>query len=175
LRKAFAFVLICLLTLLSTNVNSQTRRRNTAKRRTSATSAATEKSAADIKAGAAEVSTQIKTLTQFIYLLGGVVKGIEAVDQAVGKNEASPAAKEQNERNKTRVRDSLRSVREGLDKLESDFRFHPTLKTYFPYLSGVAHTAEAAENQAAANRFDEAGRSLLKAVGQLADALAAMR
>jgi hypothetical protein len=34
---------------------------------------------------------------------------------------------------------------------------------------------EAAENQAAANRFDEAGRSLLKAVDQLADALAAMR
>jgi hypothetical protein len=107
--------------------------------------------------------------------MGGIAKGIEAADLAARNREASPAVVEQNERNKTRVRESIRNVRDGLDKLERDFRGDPGLKTYYQYLAGVAAIAETAENQAAANRFDEAGRSLLKAVNQLADALAAMR
>ncbi|MFL6276063.1 MAG: hypothetical protein ACJ74G_12820 [Blastocatellia bacterium] len=175
MRKVLIFVVAFLLTVLSTDVRSQTRRRTPARRGASAVKAATEKTAADLKAGAAQVAAQIKTMTHFAYLLGGVVKGIESVDQAVGKNEASPTAREQNERNKTRVRDSIRSVREGLDKLESDFRFHPTLRNYYQYIAGVARAAEAAENQAASNRFDEAGRTLLKVIDQLADALTAMR
>ena len=175
MRKAFILILICLLTVLSTNVTSQTKRRRAAPRRANATKAATEKSAAEIKAGAAQVAAQIKTMTHFVYLFGGIAKGIESVDQAASKQEASAAAIEQNERNKTKVRESIRNVREGLDKLESDFRFNPTLQSYYTYLAGVARTGETAENQAAANRFDEAGRSLLKVIDQLADALAAMR
>jgi hypothetical protein len=66
-------------------------------------------------------------------------------------------------------------MREGLDRLESDFRSNPALKSYYPYISGVAIMSETAENQAASNRFDEAGRSLLKVVSKLSDALAAMR
>jgi hypothetical protein len=108
-------------------------------------------------------------------LLGGIVKGIESVDQAALNHEASSIAIEQNERNKTKVRESLRNVRVGLDKIEADFRSKPALKQYYPHMAGVARIGEAAENQAAANRFDEAGRSLLKAVDQLAEALAAMR
>lgn len=168
-------MLICMLTVLATNVTSQTKRRRAAPRRANAATAATEKSAAEIKAGAAQVAAQIKTMTHFVYLFGGIAKGIESVDQAASKQEASAAAIEQNERNKTKVRESIKNVREGLDKLESDFRFNPTLQRYYPYLAGVARTGETAENQAAANRFDEAGRSLLKVIDQLADALAAMR
>ena len=175
MKRSFILVLVCLLAGLVADSHAQTRRRSPARRTTSATKAEAEKKAADLKSGAAEVATQLKTMTHFAYLLGGVVKGIEAVDQAVGKNEASPAAREQNERNKARVRDSIRSVREGLDKLESDFRLHPTLRNYYQYLNGVARAAESAENQAAANRFDEAGRTLLRVMDQLADALAAMR
>ena len=53
MRKVFIFVLVCMLTVLSTNVSSQTRRRNAAKRSASAAKAVAEKSSADIKAGAA--------------------------------------------------------------------------------------------------------------------------
>ena len=103
------------------------------------------------------------------------MKGIESADQASRSRDASPAATEQNERNKAKVKESLRNIREGLDRLESDFRSNPQLRSYFGYVSGVARISETAENQAAANRFDEAGRSLVKAAHQLADALAAMR
>jgi uncharacterized phage infection (PIP) family protein YhgE len=174
LKKTCALLLACIIMVSSTTAMSQTRRRSATKRSAGAAKAA-EKSSAEIKAGAAQVAAQIKTLTHFVYLLGGIVKGIESADKATGNHDASAPTIEQNERNKTKVKESIRSVREGLDKLESDFRFHPTLKSYYPYLAGVARIGEAAENQAAANRFDEAGRSLLKAIDQLTDALAAMR
>ena len=160
---------------MSTTATSQTRRRSAPKRGASAAKAAAEKSAAELKVGRERVAAQIKTLTHFLYLLGGITKGIESADQATTSRDISAAAMEQNQRNKAKVRDSIRNVRDGLDKLEADFRFSPTLRSYYTYLAGVASSAQAAENQAAAGRFDEAGRSLLRTVGQLADALAAMR
>ena len=47
--------------------------------------------------GATRVADQIKILTRFIYLLGGVAKGLEGVDDAARRNEASPAVMEQAE------------------------------------------------------------------------------
>lgn len=126
-------------------------------------------------AGRTRIASQIKTLTQFLYLFGGVVKGFESVELASRTEPASPAAIQQNERNKLRVKESIRNVRDGLDKLETDFRFQPALARYYQRLAGVASAGERAENQAMANHFDEAGRLLLKVVDQLADTLAAMR
>lgn len=172
MRRAFIIILACAV-LSSTTAESQTRRRSAPKRRAAAARAA-EKTAAEIQAGRKRVATQIKSLSHFLYLMGGIAKGIESVEQAVRNNEVSSATIEQNEQAKKRVKDSIRNVREGLDKLETDFRFNPALKKYYPPLSGVARAAELAENQAAANHFDEAGRTLIKVVNQLADALAAM-
>jgi hypothetical protein len=174
LKKVFPVILICII-VSSMSVAAQTRRRSSTKPKARTTKAATAKSAADIKLGREQVAAQIKTLTHFVYLLGGIAKGIESVDVAVRNKEASPGAIEQNTRNKTVLRQSLKTVREGLDKLETDFRFNNALQNYNPYIAGVARLGETAENQAAAGRFDEAGRTLLKAVGQLADALAAMQ
>lgn len=125
--------------------------------------------------GAARVADQIKILTRFIYLLGGVAKGLEGVDDAARRNEASPAILEQAKQNKTTVRSSIRSVKDGLDKLEIDFRTTPELQRYYIKLAGVAAGAAAAEDQAAANQFDKAGRTLLQVVNHLTDVLLEMR
>lgn len=175
LKRAFILILMYVV-LLNSPATSQTRKRSVPRRsNANAKKPAASKPTPEMQAGRDRLAGQIKTLTQFLYLLGGITKGIEAADLATRNREASSASIEQNERNKTRVRESIRNVRDGLDKLERDFRSDAGLKTYYQYLAGVAAIAETAENQAAANRFDEAGRSLLKAVNQLADALAAMR
>src|SRR5205085_1461498 len=114
--------------------------------------------------GATKVAEQIKNLTRFVYLLGGVAKGIEQVDEAAKKNEASPAALQQNEQNKATVKNSLRNVREGLDQLEVYFRSTPGLEGYYRTLVGSASGAAAAEDQAAAGHFDQAGRGMLGVV-----------
>ena len=161
-------VLLALVACLSpVTVLSQTRKRSTA--RPPAPKVGEAK-----RAGAARVADQIKILTRFIYLLGGVAKGLEGVDDAVRRNEASPEVVEQANRNKATVRTSIKSVREGLDKLEIDFRATPELQRYYIKLAGVASKAANAEELAANNQFDKAGRMLLDVVNQLTDVLLEM-
>ena len=166
---------ICIL-LLSTTARAQTRSRTVSKRGTPAAKASAPLATAAAKtAGATKVADQIKNLTRFLYLLGGVAKGIEQVDEAVRKSEASPAAVQQNTQNKATVKTSLQNVREGLDQLEIYFRGTPELQVYYLKLAGSASGAAAAEDQAAAGHFDQAGRTLLGVVNRLTDVLLVMR
>ncbi len=152
-------------------VYAQTRKRTAT--RTPSTANATKGSAA-VHAGATRVADQTKNLTRFIFLLGGVAKGIEQTDVVIQRNEASPAMVEQQRRNKETVTSSLRGVREGLDRLEIDFRTTPELQRYYISLAGVASGAANAEDLAAANQYDKAGRALLDVVNRLTDVLLEM-
>ncbi|MDX6530335.1 MAG: hypothetical protein QOH41_2625 [Blastocatellia bacterium] len=167
-------VLVCLL-LLSTTALSQTRSRTTRRGTPSAKTAAPQANAEAKTAGATKVADQIKNLTRFVYLLGGVAKGIEQVDDAAKKNEASPTALQQNEQNKATVKTSLENVRLGLDQLEIYFRSTPELQGYYTKLVGSASGAASAEEQAAAGHFDQSGRTLLGVVSRLTDVLLVMR
>ena len=168
---AFACFLILPATALA-----QTRSRTTTRRGTQPAKTSAQQTSAEAKtAGATKVADQIKNLTRFVYLLGGVAKGIEEVDAAARKNEASPAALQQNEQNKATVKNSLRNVREGLDQLEIYFRATPGLLDYYLKLAGSASGAADAEDQAAAGHFDQAGRTMLGVVNRLTDVLLVMR
>lgn len=166
-----AALFIIAVVLSPTITFAQTRKRTTTKARSTT---ATKASDAE-RVGAGHVADQIKILTRFIYLLGGVAKGLEGVDDAARRNEASAAIIEQAAKNKATVRNSIQSVREGLDKLEIDFRTTPELQRYYIKLAGVASGAANAEDQAAANQFDKAGRTLLEVVNRLTDVLLEMR
>ena len=165
---------LLLITVILSPVSglAQTRKRTTTK---STRSSAASKAAEVQRDGAARVAEQIKILTRFIYLLGGVAKGLEGVDDATRRNEASPAIVDQAKQNKATVRASIKSVREGLDKLEIDFRATPELQRYYIKLAGVAAGAANAEDLAGANQFDKAGRTLLEVVNHLTDVLLEMR
>lgn len=169
-RPLLALLIITIF--MPVQVSAQTRRRQ---RPRPPTQTATQRAQAVRTTGATRVADQIKVLSRFIYLLGGVAKGLEAVDEAARRNEASPAVLQQAQQNKVTVRTSIKNVREGLDKLEIDFRVAPELQPYYIKLAGVAAGAAKAEEEAAANRFDASGRSLLNVVGRLADVLVVMR
>ena len=153
---------------------SQTRSRSSRQKPTSAT-ANKERVAQARTAGATRVAEQIKHLSTFIYLLGGVTSSMAAVDEATRRNEASPAVVQQNQESKTRVRASIQNFRVTLDKLETDFRATPELQPYYIKLAGSAAGAATAEEQAAANQFDRAGRTLLGVITRLTDVLLLMR
>ena len=163
----------CLLILPLTTL-SQTRNRTTSRQKPAQTSTSAQADQIHL-AGATKVAEQIKNLTRFIYVLGGVAKGIEQIDEAARKNEASPTALQQNEQNKTTVKTSLRNVREGLDALEIYFRATPGLQSYYLKLVGSASGAADAEAQAAAGRYDQSARTLLGVVNRLTDVLLVMR
>lgn len=174
--RNIVIVAVAFLLFLPTTALSQTRSRTAARRSTQTSKTAAQQAATEVRATAAgRVGDQIKNLTRFLYLLGGVAKGIEQVDQAAQKNEASPAALDQNNRNKATVKSSLENVRVGLDQLEIYFRTTPELQPYYIKLAGSAAGAASAEDLAAAGRFDQAGRTLLGVVNRLTDVLLAMR
>ena len=120
--------------------------------------------------GATKVANQIKNLTTFLYLLGGVAKNLEAMDAAAKSGQASPTT----ERNKATLKASFEDFRVGLDQLEIYFRSTPELQPYYVKLAGSASGAADAEAQAAAGHFDQAGRRLLGVVSRLTDVLVAM-
>lgn len=172
--KVQRIIALLIVTIILSPVTgfSQTRKRTATK---PGRSSGLPKASEVQREGAARVADQIKILSRFIYLLGGVAKGLEGVDDAVRRNEASSAVLDQTQRNKATVRASIQSVREGLDKLEIYFRATPELQRYYIRLAGVASGAATAEDQAAANQFDKAGRTLLDVVNHLTDVLLEMR
>ena len=169
--KRLTIAALTLIVIIPIGTSAQTRKRTTPK-----TTAPTADRAAVVRnSGATRVGDQIKNLSRFIYLLGGVAKGLEQVEEAVRRKEASPAVLQQAEQTKTTIKNSIRNVREGLDKLEVDFRATPELQPYYIKLAGSAAGAVKAEEQAASSQFDAAGRSLLGVINRLTDVLLIMR
>ena len=172
--KRIAIALLVAVLMAPATALGQTRRRSTSSR-PSSTAAATQRVSQARTAGAQRVADQIKLMTRFVYLLGGVTSGIAAVDEAAKRNEATPELLQKNQQSKVTVKTSIQGFREGLDKLEIDFRNQPELQPFYIKLAGSASGAATAEEQAAANQFDAAGRSLLTVIGRLADVLVIMR
>lgn len=166
MKSFIAALTVCLLLLSSQAADAQTRRRrtNTPQRRTPASSSASRLGTTQANAARIRLGDQIKNLTRFIYLYGRFSKDLELTG---AQAEASANA----DRTKAALIDSLRNVREGLDQLEAQFRLTPGLESQYRRLSGVARTAEEAENRVAANQLDQAGRMLIEVVNKLTDVL----
>jgi hypothetical protein len=172
--KLIAIAVLTALFIVPSSALGQTRSRSSRSKPSSAASAA-QRTAQVRTTGATRVADQIKLLTRFVYLLGGVSSGIAQVDEAVRRKEASPEMVQKNQQSKVTVKTSIQGFREGLDKLEIDFRATPELQPYYIKLAGVAAGAATAEEQAAANQFDASGRTLLNVINRLTDVLLIMR
>ena len=170
--KRIAIALLVAILIAPSAALGQTRRRST---RTTPSQSSAQKVSAARTAGATKVAEQIKLMTKFIYLLGGVANGIATVDEAVKKNEASAAVIQRNEQNKAIVKNGFQDFREGLDRLETEFRNQPELQPYYIKLAGSAAGAAKAEELAGAGQYDAAGRTLLTVINRLADVLVIMR
>lgn len=127
-----------------------------------------------VKDGAQKVNDQIKALSRFLYLYGGSVQPLKTFDNDAKQNKLSAAAKREGEVGKKAILVTFATFRNSMLKLEEDFRASPALKSYLLQLVGVSEYATTAEQQAQANQFDQAGRTLLEALNQLSDTLQAM-
>ena len=173
--KLIAIAVLTTIFIIPSSALGQTRRRSTSGSKTSSATAAAQRTAQVRTQGATRVAEQIKLLTKFTYLLGGINSGIAQAEDEIRRNQASPTTVQNNQQNKARVKTYIQGFREGLDKLEIDFRATPELQPYYIKLAGSAAGAAAAEEQAAANQFDAAGRTLLNVINRLTDVLLIMR
>ena len=161
-------LLVLLATLvISSATFAQTRGRSTAARPKPAATP-TPRVSEVRTAGANRVAEQIKLLARFIYVLG-------STNESIRRDDADPDAAKKTPATKNQIRIGITGFREGLDKLEIDFRATPELQPYYIKLAGAAASAATAEQQAGNGQFDAASRSLLAVVSRLADVLVAMR
>jgi hypothetical protein len=171
--KRIAITLLAAL-LIPSSAFSQTRSRSS--RPKPPTQAQQSQRAAQVRTeGATRVAELVKNIARFTYLLGGISTTIASVDDAAKQNQVSQAGLALNQERKTKVKAGFRDFKDGLDKLEIDFRNTPELQPFYIKLAGVAAGAATAEEQANANQFDAAGRTLLNVINRLADVLVIMR
>src|SRR5207245_10736991 len=92
MNRLLIIAAICLLLFSITGVG-QTRSRTTRRSGTTKTTTSPSDQANAIRnEGAAKVAIQIKNLTAFLYLLGGIAKGMQHFDAAATSDHGTPAA-----------------------------------------------------------------------------------
>ncbi len=168
----FTAVLLCFMSL-AFSVNAQ-KRRSTGKKSKTPTANAAPTANADVKEGSQKVSVQIKNVSKFIFILGGVAKGIEDIDKEAKTGKVSRDILDKNAQFKKDVLQSIRNLHAGLAALEVEFRTKPGLKPYLFQVQGVSDMAGVAEDQTAAGQLTESGKTLLMVIEKLSDTLAAL-
>lgn len=165
---------IALMFLFSLDALGQTRRRTTTPSRRGRAAATAQKSqAVPHSEVTAQLSDQIKSIARFLYLFGPISRELASNEAAARSNQQG--ASQTMERNKAKLREAFHAYRVKMDELETLFSSTQDLRPYYPGLLGVAASAAAAEDQITANRYDQAGRSLLDVLERLTDVLTAMR
>lgn len=169
-------VVVCLLSFVFEANAQQKRRRTTRRAKAPVTTPAQPPAAAlEVKEGSQKVSTQIKNVSKFLYVLGGVARNIEAVDADIkARRTTRRETIDQNERAKQTVFTSIKNLQEGLAPIEIEFRTKAGLRAYLPQISGVTEMTGQAADQAAAGQLTESGRTLLMVIEKLSDTLAAL-
>lgn len=145
------------------------------KKKTTATPTATTiANLADVKAGAAKVSIQIKNVSKFVYNLGIIGRSIEDLDVEIKAGKASQKGIDINAKNKQAVMTGLRNIQAGLAALEVEFRTKPSLRAYLLKIEGITALCGQSEDYANAGQFISSGRPLLTLIEKLSDTLEAM-
>ncbi len=171
--KSLVVFVFALSFILGLTIDADAQRKKRRPRRASTNSTATA-NAAIVKKGAVDVGIQVKNVTKFVFVLGGVAKGIELIDKDVKAGKASREIANQNAQFKQDVITSIRALRAGLVKLEIDFRTTDALKPYLIHIQGLTQQTNRAEDLALVGQFTGAGQELLLVVEILTDTLVEM-
>jgi hypothetical protein len=81
---------------------------------------------------------------------------------------------DKNTADKQKVIAAIRGLRDGMVKLESEFRVKPALKKYLPTIQGISELAGQSETSAIAGSFVAANAPLRTLQQKLNDTLSAM-
>ena len=146
---------------------TRTRRSTPQRRRAPAQPATSSLDATRTNAVRLQLASLNKDLTRFLYVYGRLSKDLELTG---AQSESADAT------NRTRAGliESLRTMSNRLDQLEGQVRFTPGLERQYRSLQGVSNRAAQAEANAAAGRFDAAGRILIEVAATLTDVLLEM-
>src|SRR2546427_7138380 len=128
----------------------------------------------DTRAEAAQVAAQIKKVSNFIYIYGKVVNGLEVADEQAKDEQTSPKVQALNKENKDKLVASIDGLRADVQDLANNFQANPRLQVQYLKLSYATEAAINAGRLAAAGRYEEAGKFLVAVVERLTDTIISM-
>ena len=172
--KIMRFVLLAfaVASVFSAVVSGQVRK-TPVRKQTTATNAS-KLPPLDVRAARVKVSNQLANVTAFVARLGPIAQAIEALDAEAPNKRFNKQSIDRNEADKQKVIAAIRNLREGMVKLESEFRVKPALKKYLPTIQGISDLAGQSETSAIAGEFVAANAPLRTLQHKLSDTLAAM-
>lgn len=127
---------------------------------------------ADLAGQKEKLIIQIKNLSKFTYLLGGVASDIEERDRKFRSGALSRAEFDKTQRGKQAVINSMRNLNLGLTNLEKILLSNPSLQS--GQIRTISELSTSALNQAEAGRFTESGKTYSTLLNTLTDILGMM-
>ena len=128
----------------------------------------------DVRAARVKVDNQHTNVSLFVQKFGPVAQALEALDAEAKTKKVRKEILDKTASDKQRLVTTIRGIREGMIKLESEFRVKPSLKKYLPTIQGIGELAGQAETSAIAGRFVASNTSLRSVQQKLNDTLTAM-
>jgi len=129
----------------------------------------------DMRPEATQVATQIKNVSNFIYVFGKIVNTLEVAEDQAKRNQTSPEIQAKNKKSKDALIASINGLRAGLENVTRSFQANPRLQVQYLKLSYATEAAANAERLATAGRYDEAGKMLVTVIERLTDTMISMR
>jgi hypothetical protein len=129
----------------------------------------------DMREEASQVATQIKNISNFIYIYGKIVYSLEVADEQAKNQQTSPEIQAKNQKSKDALILRFRDLRAGLDNLAKSFQANPRLQVQYLKLTFATDAVINAERLAAAGRYEEAGKTLVLVIERLTDTVISMR
>jgi hypothetical protein len=128
----------------------------------------------DVRAARVKVDNQFTNVSLFVKNFGPVAQALEALDAEARTKKLRKETLDKNAADKQKVVNAIRGIKDGMMKLESEFRVKPALKKYLVNIQGISDLAGQAETSAIAGRFVTSNGSLKSVQQKLNDTLAAM-
>ena len=128
-----------------------------------------------VAAAKQQVANQLYNVNQFVDIMGPIAVGIENFDKEAKTNRRiKKELVDENERNKQKMVLAIRGMRQGLSKLETDFRTKPQLSKYLLKIQGISTLCAQSEDNAIAGRFVASKDPLRQVAQKLSDTMAVM-
>lgn len=131
--------------------------------------------APDMRRQADEVAERIRLLSRFILVYGKVVNGLEVARDQAARNLTSPAIEASNKQTRDGLVASIDRLAAGIGELTDSFKSDPDLQIQYLRIAAARDAVTEAAGLADRQRYDEAGASLVTAVGHLTDTILSMK
>jgi hypothetical protein len=169
-------LIITALVMAVFTVTGHAQRKTTKKTtpKTSTSAAATAAANVEVRQNKLKVASQVNTVAEFVYRLGGIATGLEDIDKGALKTPLQEPTRSTHARNKQMVVQTIRNLRAGMIALETEFQTKPNLRRFQYQIVGIGNLSAEAESLAARGQFTESGKVLLEVIHKLSETLVAM-